>query len=99
MTVEVSDEWRAARRDPAHIIYPPLANSAVAPERSNWIQIVSAEGETMSKIEYLQQQAARAERLAKGGLDRLTIERLQAFAAECRARAMMLTDDRQEKAA
>jgi len=53
----------------------------------------------MSKIEYLQQQAARAERLAKGGLDRLTIERLQAFAAECRARAMMLTDDRQEKAA
>jgi hypothetical protein len=53
----------------------------------------------MSKIEYLQQQAERAERLAKGGLDRLTIERLQAFAAECRAQAMMLTDERQQTAA
>ncbi len=46
----------------------------------------------MSKIENLQQQAARAERLAGEALDRLTIERLRAFAAECRAQAIMLKD-------
>lgn len=38
----------------------------------------------MNKIEYLQQQAARAERLAQDVLDRLTVERLQSFADECR---------------
>ena len=38
----------------------------------------------MNKLEYLQQQVARAERLAKDGLDRLTVERLQSFATECR---------------
>ncbi len=38
----------------------------------------------MSKIEYLQEQAARAERLAKAVMDALTAQRLQSFAAACR---------------
>jgi hypothetical protein len=38
----------------------------------------------MSKIEYLREQAARAERLAKTVIDALTAQRLQSFAAECR---------------
>jgi hypothetical protein len=38
----------------------------------------------MSKIEYLQEQAARAERLAKTVMDALTVQRLQSFAAACR---------------
>ena len=38
----------------------------------------------MSKIEYLQEQAARAERLAKTVMDALTAQRLQSFAAACR---------------
>ena len=46
----------------------------------------------MSKIEYLQSQAARAERLAGGALDSLTIERLRTFAAECRAQAILLKE-------
>jgi hypothetical protein len=52
----------------------------------------------MSKIEYLQQQAARAERLAKDVLDRLTVERLQSFAGECRSQIKAL-DDKPMKAA
>ena len=35
----------------------------------------------MSKIQYLTEQAARAERLARSVLDTVTVERLQAFAA------------------
>src|SRR5258707_1044814 len=38
----------------------------------------------MSKIKYLQVQAARAERLAKTVMDALTVQRLQSFAADCR---------------
>ena len=38
----------------------------------------------MSKIEYLQEQAAKAERLAKTVMDALTAQRLQSFAAACR---------------
>lgn len=45
----------------------------------------------MARIEYLKQQVARAERLAKAILDRQTAERLQAFAAECRAELSELT--------
>jgi len=41
----------------------------------------------MSKFEHLMQQAARAERLSRNILDTLTVDRLQAFAAECRAQA------------
>jgi hypothetical protein len=48
------------------------------------------EGGTMSKLEHLLQQAARAERLSKSILDTLTVERLQAFAADCRAQASAL---------
>lgn len=49
----------------------------------------------MTKIQELQAQAARAERLARGIVDRLTIERLLAFAAECRARVRALTETHQ----
>jgi hypothetical protein len=41
----------------------------------------------MSKMQELQEQAARAERLARSILDNITVERLLAFAAECRAKA------------
>jgi hypothetical protein len=41
-------------------------------------------GETMTKIQELQAKAAQAERLARSVLDTVTIERLMAFAAECR---------------
>jgi hypothetical protein len=52
----------------------------------------------MNKIEYLQAQAARAERLAKNMMDALTVERLQAFAAECRNQIKALTEARLEMA-
>jgi hypothetical protein len=45
------------------------------------------EGRVMTEFHYLQEQAARAERLARNILDTVTVERLQAFAAECRAKA------------
>ena len=48
------------------------------------LQIVPAEGDAMNKIEYLQEQAIKAERLAKTVMDALTAQRLQSFAAECR---------------
>jgi len=41
----------------------------------------------MTKVQYLKDQAARAERLARGVMDALTVERLQSFAAECRTKA------------
>ena len=47
----------------------------------------------MSKFEQLLQQAARAERLSKAILDRLTVDRLQAFAADCRAQASALPNE------
>jgi hypothetical protein len=63
------------------------------------LQIISPpEGEAMNKIEYLQQQAARAERLAKNVMDKLTVERLQSFAAECRTQVKALDGDRKEAA-
>lgn len=43
----------------------------------------------MNKIDSLLQQAAKAERLAREAVDMLTVERLRAFAAECRAQAML----------
>jgi hypothetical protein len=51
----------------------------------------------MSKIDNLRQQAARAERLAKDVLDKLTVERLQSFAAECRTQIKTL-ENRMEAA-
>ena len=53
----------------------------------------------MHKIEYLLEQAARAERLARTILDTVTVERLQAFAAECRAQAKALNGTELEAAA
>ena len=41
----------------------------------------------MSKFEHLMQQAARAERISRNILDAVTVDRLQTFAAECRAQA------------
>ena len=38
----------------------------------------------MDRIEYLKEQIARAERMAKEALDKLTIDRLKSFAAECK---------------
>ena len=52
----------------------------------------------MTRFQYLQEQAARAERLARNILDAVTAERLQAFAAECRAKAKTL-DELRSKAA
>jgi hypothetical protein len=54
--------------------------------------MLSPEGEVMNQIENLLQQAARAERLAKTIMDKLTVERLQAFALECRAQAKTLDE-------
>ena len=45
----------------------------------------------MSRIDYLREQVARAERLAKTILDQQTVERLQTFAAECRAELQTLS--------
>ena len=45
----------------------------------------------MARIEYLKEQVARAERLARTILDQETVERLQTFAAECRAELMVLS--------
>ena len=52
----------------------------------------------MTKFQYLQEQAARAERLARSILDTVTVERLQAFAAECRAKAKTLEKPQAEAA-
>jgi hypothetical protein len=46
----------------------------------------------MTRTKHLQEQAARAERLARSILDTVTVERLQAFAAECRAQAQTLDE-------
>ena len=48
----------------------------------------------MSKIKYLEDQLARAERLRKGALDALTIARIQAFAEECRQQIKAMTEAR-----
>jgi hypothetical protein len=45
----------------------------------------------MSKIEYLQKQAAKAEWLARNVTDSLTVERLQSFATKCRMQVTMLS--------
>jgi len=45
----------------------------------------------MARIDELKEQIARAERLAKAILDQDTVERLLAFAAECRAELMVLS--------
>lgn len=52
----------------------------------------------MSKFEHLMQQAARAERLSRNVLDTLTVDRLQAFAAECRAQAQAQAEQQRQPA-
>lgn len=52
----------------------------------------------MSKFEHLMQQAARAERLSRNILDTLTVDRLQAFAAECRAQAQAQAEWQRQQA-
>ena len=44
----------------------------------------------MSKIQYLREQAARAERLAQAGFDHVTTERLKQAAREYRMQAEQL---------
>lgn len=51
----------------------------------------------MSKFEHLMQQAARAERLSRNILDKLTVDRLQAFAAECRTQAQAQVDQQRQE--
>jgi hypothetical protein len=45
----------------------------------------------MTRINYLKEQIARTERLAKTILDEETANRLRAFAAECRAELIVLS--------
>ena len=46
----------------------------------------------MSRLHYLEDQIARAERLARSITDTLTIERLRQYAAECRREVERLSD-------
>jgi hypothetical protein len=50
----------------------------------------------MTELEYLRDQAARAERLAKGVVDTLTVERLHAYATECRQKIEALSNGKGE---
>lgn len=85
--------------DLAHGFNPAFTYTRASPERTYSSQIVlEIEGWVMTKFQYLQEQAARAERLARSILDAVTAERLQAFAAECRAKAKTL-DELQAEAA
>jgi hypothetical protein len=52
----------------------------------------------MIRIDYLLRQASRAERLARSVMDRLTTDRLQAYAAECRTKAKTLNEHQLEAA-
>lgn len=71
-------------------LHLPLGMNGASTERSNLLQIISPKGEPMNEVEYLLEQAARAERLARSILDTVTVERLQAFAAECRTQVKIL---------
>jgi hypothetical protein len=50
----------------------------------------------MSRADYLKDQAARAERLARSLLDELTVSRLTKFAADCRAELAAITAPAQQ---
>ena len=85
--------------DLAHGFNPAFTSTEASPERTHSSQIVlEIEGWVMTKFQYLQEQAARAERLARSILDAVTAERLQAFAAECRAKAKTLDEPQAEAA-
>jgi hypothetical protein len=85
--------------DMAHGFNPTFTYTGASPERTYSSQIVlEIEGWVMTKFQYLQEQAARAERLARSILDAVTAERLQAFAAECRTKAKTLDEPQAEAA-
>jgi hypothetical protein len=85
--------------DLAHGFNPAFTYTGASPERTYSSQIVlEIEGWVMTKFQYLQEQAARAERLARSILDAVTAERLQAFAAECRTMAKTLDEPRSKAA-
>jgi hypothetical protein len=46
----------------------------------------------MTKVQELREQAARAERLANSILDTVTVDRLLAFAADCRKQLGVLSE-------
>ena len=46
----------------------------------------------MTKMQELKEQVARAERLANSILDRITVERLQAYASDCRKQLGVLSE-------
>jgi hypothetical protein len=76
--------------DLTHGINRLFTPASACAERTHLFQIVpDNEGSVMTEFEYLQEQAARAERLARGTLDAVTVERLNAFAAECREKAQL----------
>ncbi len=52
----------------------------------------------MDRIEYLQDQASRAERLSRSITDTLTVDRLQSFAAECRRQIKLLGGETEMRA-
>ena len=52
----------------------------------------------MSKFDHLMMQAARAERLSRNILDTLTVDRLRAFAVECRAQAQAQAEQQRQEA-
>ena len=73
---------QSRQRNPLHA---PLGTSRACLERDNLLQVVRVRRiDTMDRIEYLKEQIARAERMAKEALDKLTIDRLKSFAAECK---------------
>jgi hypothetical protein len=45
----------------------------------------------MSRVEYLKEQIARCERLARSIMDEMTVQRLMTFAAQCRNELAVLT--------
>jgi hypothetical protein len=77
-------------RDVPHITRWALAIRSRPSERSKRLQL-SGRKVTHGRIEYLKDQLARAERLAKAILDQQTAQRLQALAAECRTELQVLT--------
>jgi hypothetical protein len=79
-------------RDPVHSL---LGNTRACWERSNLLQIISPEGETMTKVQDLREQATRAERLASSILDTVSVERLLAFAADCRKQLGVLSEPKE----
>jgi hypothetical protein len=52
----------------------------------------------MDRTEHLHDQISRAERLARGAFDKLTVERLRAFAEECREQLKAMPEQEMREA-